>query len=103
MTSMRFSPKALMSSNTYAPAIEWKLLLPMEGSWRCFHDGRSVCNDEPGAHLRLFGRRSLAIALFVACSALSVGLFLFEIYSPEYGFRMPWIQTEFDPRSQVQS
>jgi hypothetical protein len=24
--------------------------------------------------------------------ALSAGLFLFEIYNPEYGFRMPWIQ-----------
>lgn len=49
------------------------------------------------------GRRSLAIALFAACLALSVGLFLFEIYSPEYGFRMPWIQTEFDRSSQVRS
>ena len=49
------------------------------------------------------GGRSLAVALFAACLALFVGLFLFEIYSPEYGFRMPWIQTEFDRRSQVQS
>ena len=43
-----------------------------------------------------FGKRSLAIALFALCLALSIGLFLFEIYSPEYGFRMPWIQSEFD-------
>ena len=49
------------------------------------------------------GRRSLAVALFAACLALSVGLFLFEISSPEYGFRMPWIQTEVDSNSQVQS
>lgn len=49
------------------------------------------------------GRRSLAVALFVVCLILSVGLFLFEIYSPEYGFRMPWIQTEFDRKSQGQS
>ena len=42
------------------------------------------------------GGRSLAVALFVLCLALSIGLFLFEIYSPEYGFRMPWIQTEFE-------
>ncbi len=41
------------------------------------------------------GRRSWAVALFVFCLALSIGLFLFEIYSPEYGFRVPWIQTEF--------
>ena len=40
------------------------------------------------------GRRWLAIALFAASLVLSIGLFLFEIYSPEYGFRMPWIQTE---------
>ena len=42
-----------------------------------------------------FGRRSLAVVLFVLSLALSIGLFLFEIYSPEYGFRMPWIQTDF--------
>ena len=42
-----------------------------------------------------FGRRSLAVALLVLCLTLSIGLFLFEIYSPETGFQMPWIQTEF--------
>ena len=36
-------------------------------------------------------RRTLAIASFAACLVL---LFLFEIYSPDYGFRMPWIKTE---------
>lgn len=41
-----------------------------------------------------FGRRSLAVTLFATCLVLSIGLFLFEIYSPEYGFRMPWIQTQ---------
>ena len=46
------------------------------------------------------GRRSLAVALFFACLALSIGLFLFEIYSPEYGFRMPWIQTQFTGAAQ---
>jgi hypothetical protein len=44
-----------------------------------------------------YGRRSLAVALLVLCLTLSIGLFLFEIYSPETGFRMPWIQTEFEP------
>jgi len=39
------------------------------------------------------GRRWLAVTLFAASLFLSVGLFLYEIYSPEYGFRMPWIQT----------
>ena len=43
------------------------------------------------------GRRALAIASLAACLVLSVWLFLFEIYSPETGFRMPWIKTEFRP------
>ena len=34
-----------------------------------------------------------AVLSLLACLGLSVGLFLFEIYSPDYGFRMPWIQT----------
>jgi hypothetical protein len=47
-----------------------------------------------------FGRGRLAAVLVVSSFALAVGLFLYEIYSPEYGFRMPWIQTELEhPRS----
>ena len=48
-----------------------------------------------------FGSRTLAVALFFGCLVLSIGLFLFEIYSPESGFRMPWIQTEIDGTPQV--
>ncbi len=44
-----------------------------------------------------FGRRSLALACLAVCLVLAVKLFLWEIYSPEYGFRMPWIQTELLP------
>lgn len=40
-----------------------------------------------------FGRRSLAIIFITIALLLAVHLFLWEIYSPEYGFRMPWIQT----------
>ena len=40
-----------------------------------------------------FGRRSLAIVLVAIGLLFAVHLFLWEIYSPEYGFRMPWIQT----------
>jgi hypothetical protein len=29
--------------------------------------------------------------------ALSIGQFLYEIYSPEYGFRMPWLQVDVPP------
>ena len=44
------------------------------------------------------GRRWLGIALFAGSLLFSIGLFLFEIYSPEYGFRMPWIQTDLVSR-----
>jgi hypothetical protein len=40
-----------------------------------------------------YGPARLAICSLLVCLGLSVGLFLFEIYSPDYGFRMPWIQT----------
>jgi hypothetical protein len=40
------------------------------------------------------GPRWLAILFGIACLGLSIGLFLFEIYSPEYGFRMPWLQVQ---------
>jgi len=40
------------------------------------------------------GRRTCAVVALAVCLVLSVWLFLFEIYSPEYGFRMPWIKTE---------
>lgn len=56
-----------------------------------------------GLILGWFGRRSLAVAFLAACLVLSIGLFLFEIYSPEYGLRMPWIQTEFDSTPWVPS
>ena len=42
-----------------------------------------------------FGHRQMAAACLVVCLGLSVWLFLFEVYSPDYGFRMPWIQTQF--------
>ena len=42
------------------------------------------------------GRRRCAACLALACLGLSIALFLFEIYSPEYGFRMPWLQGQLD-------
>jgi hypothetical protein len=42
------------------------------------------------------GPRWFAILSLLVCLALSIGLFLFEIYSPEYGFRMPWLQVQLD-------
>ncbi|MGE3145705.1 MAG: hypothetical protein AB7K35_08975 [Pseudorhodoplanes sp.] len=41
-----------------------------------------------------FGPRRLAIAFLLLFTALFVWQFLFEIYSPTDGFRMPWIRTE---------
>ena len=40
------------------------------------------------------GPPRVAIGLFALSLVLALSLFLYEIYSPEYGFRMPWIQTE---------
>jgi hypothetical protein len=37
-----------------------------------------------------YGR--LATLAIASCLMLSIGEFLWEVYSPEYGFRMPWIQ-----------
>ncbi len=42
--------------------------------------------------LNLVGRGGLAVACLLFSLALCVGLFLWEIYSPDYGFRMPWLQ-----------
>jgi hypothetical protein len=43
-----------------------------------------------------FGARWLAVSATLLCLALSIGLFLFEIYSPEYGFHMPWLQVRLE-------
>lgn len=43
-----------------------------------------------------YGPRWFALLCVLICLTLSIGLFLFEIHSPEYGFRMPWLQVEFD-------
>jgi hypothetical protein len=38
------------------------------------------------------GKGRIATICVLATLALAIGLFLFEIYNPEYGFRMPWIE-----------
>ena len=40
------------------------------------------------------GKPKAAVTILGVCLVLLIWLFLFEIYSPDYGFRMPWIQTE---------
>jgi hypothetical protein len=42
--------------------------------------------------LNASGLRRLGVFCLLVCLALSVGLFLWEIYSPDYGFRMPWLE-----------
>jgi hypothetical protein len=38
------------------------------------------------------GSRKMALIAFIASMLMSLGMFLFEIYSPSDGFRMPWLQ-----------
>ena len=42
--------------------------------------------------LNAAGLGRLAVVCVLVCLALSIGLFLWEIHSPEHGFRMPWLQ-----------
>jgi hypothetical protein len=41
-------------------------------------------------------RRVAGVCLGVSL-VLAVWLFLWEIYSPDYGFHMPWLQVEIGP------
>jgi hypothetical protein len=43
-----------------------------------------------------FGWNRLALLALAVAFGLTVYLFQWEIYSPETGFRMPWIQTKLD-------
>ena len=35
-----------------------------------------------------------AMACLFLCLIMVIGIFLWEIYSPAYGFRMPWLQVD---------
>ena len=39
-------------------------------------------------------RTAAAIGLLAVAFVLAAALFLWEIYSPQYGFAMPWIEVE---------
>lgn len=47
--------------------------------------------------LDFIGARTAALTSLFLSLALCTGLFLWEIYSPDYGFRMPWLQVETAP------
>jgi hypothetical protein len=38
------------------------------------------------------GRSRAALACLLFSFGLGVWLFLWEVYSPDYGFRMPWLE-----------
>ena len=43
------------------------------------------------------GRRMAVWFAVILCLVLTVWLFLWEVWSPVDGFRMPWIDTRLDP------
>ena len=48
--------------------------------------------------LRLWNLPRPAMACLFLSFIMVVGIFLWEIYSPDYGFRMPWLQVDL-PRA----
>lgn len=44
-----------------------------------------------------------AMACLFLCFIMVVGIFLWEIYSPTYGFRMPWLQVDLRPAAPAES
>ena len=45
------------------------------------------------------GWRRSAMACLFASLGLCIYLFAWEIYSPDYGFRMPWLDVEREQRA----
>jgi hypothetical protein len=50
--------------------------------------------------LDFLGRRRPALICLTAALGLTLYVFAWEIYNPDYGFRMPWLQVE-EQRSPV--
>lgn len=85
--------------------------MPYPGAPLCFSPiGRSLAllnEGSTGASKMMTGIFAALVAAFAAvwwgqaivarlalalCFCLAIGLFLWEIYSPQYGFAMPWLQ-----------
>jgi hypothetical protein len=49
--------------------------------------------------LDFLGRRRPALIWLAASLGLTLYLFTWEIYSPDYGFRMPWLEVELHKRA----
>ena len=52
--------------------------------------------------LDLIGWQRLAVGSLLLSLVLGVWLFLWEVYSPDYGFRMPWLQVELKRDYQIE-
>jgi hypothetical protein len=46
--------------------------------------------------LDLLGLRRPSVICLAASLGLTLYLFAWEIYSPDYGFQMPWLQVELE-------
>ena len=49
--------------------------------------------------LDFLGRRRSAAICLAASLVFTLGLFAWEIYSPDYGFRMPWLEVKLEQRA----
>ncbi len=48
-----------------------------------------------------FVNRCAGIACLGVCLVLTIWLFLYEVYSPDNGFAMPWLQVDMQPAPAV--
>jgi hypothetical protein len=51
--------------------------------------------------LDFLGRTRPAVICLAAALGLTLYVFAWEIYSPDYGFRMPWLQVELEQRAPI--
>ena len=47
--------------------------------------------------LDFLGHQRFSVCCLFISLVLCISIFLWEIYSPVYGFRMPWLQVEATP------
>jgi hypothetical protein len=51
--------------------------------------------------LDFLGRKRPAVICLAVSLGLTLYLFAWEIYSPDDGFRMPWLQVELEQRAPI--
>jgi hypothetical protein len=51
--------------------------------------------------LDFLGRKRPAVICLAASLGLTLYVFAWEIYSPDYGFRMPWLEVKLELRAPV--